>query len=87
MNSVHFELNLKGLNDLMKSDGMQKYLQDAASQVANSAGPGYSSDVKTASYEAIGKIYPHDSESARDNSENNTLLKSLQAVGLPLTKE
>ena len=87
MSNVEFELNLKGLNDLMKSDGMQEYLQDAAAQVANNAGHGYGYDVKIASYEAIAKIYPHDSESARDNSENNTLLKSLQAVGLPLTKE
>ena len=86
-NIVTFELNIKGLNEIMKSPGMQKYLQDAASQVMNSAGNGYGSDVKIASYEAIAKIYPHSAEAARDNGDNNTLLKSLQAVGLPLTKE
>ena len=87
MSNVKFELNLKGLNDLMKSDGMQGYLQDAAAQVANNAGHGYGYDVKIASYEAIAKIYPHSAGAAKANLKRNTLLKSLQAVGLPLTKE
>ena len=87
MNKVQFKLNVKGLNELMKSPGMQKHLQDAAAEVINSAGKGYGSDVKIASYEAIAKIYPHSAEAARDNGDNNTLLKSLQSVGLPLTKK
>lgn len=86
-NNVVFKLNLKGLNEVMKSPGMQKYLQEAASQVTGSAGKGYGSDVKIASYEAIAKIYPQTGAAARDNGDNNTLLKTLQVVGLPLTKE
>ena len=85
--SVKFELDIKGLNELMKSPGMQQYLQDCASRVMDSAGNGYGSDVKIASYEAIAKIYPHSKNAANDNAENNTLLRTLQAVGLPMTKE
>lgn len=86
MNSVRFELNIKGLNEVMKSPGMQQQLQQAARQVCESAGSGYGSDVKIASYEAIAKIYPKSGKAGKDNSENNTLLRTLQAVGLPMTK-
>lgn len=84
--AVHFELNIRGLNEVMKSAGMKSYLQDVAGQVSTTAGNGYGSDVKTASYEAIAKIYPSSAGAAKDNSENNTLLRSLQAVGLPMSK-
>ena len=87
MNRVRFKLNLKGLNEVMKSQGMQGYLSEVAGQVTGSAGAGYGNEVKIASYEAIAKIYPNDGISANDNAENNTLLKTLQAVGLPMTKE
>ena len=86
MSRVVFKLDLKGLNEVMKSPGMQQYLQDCASRVSSSAGNGYGSDVKVATYEAIAKIYPHSKRSADDNAENNTLLRTLQAVGLPMTK-
>lgn len=84
--SVRFELNIKGLNELMKSQAMQQYLNECAGRVMNSAGNGYGSDVKIASYEAIAKIYPHSKSAADDNADNNTLLRTLQAVGLPMTK-
>lgn len=86
MSSVKFELNLDGLNELMKSGEMQGVLSEAAGRVQAAAGPGYASDVAVASYVAIAKVHPTDSESAHDNLENNTLLKSLQATGLPMQK-
>lgn len=86
MSSVDFELNLPGLNELMKSGEMQKILQEAAGRVQMTAGPGYESKVPIASYVAIAKIYPTDGKSFGDNMENNTLLKSLQTTGLPMTK-
>lgn len=84
---VDFKLNLAGLNAVMKSDGMKSYLESAAAKVEQTAGYGYGHDVKIASYEAIGKIYPKSKQAAVDNSEHNTLLKALQAVGLPMSKE
>lgn len=87
MSNVVFKLNLSGLNEVMKSPGMQSYLQELAGKVSAAAGEGYGSDVKTASYESIAKIYPKSGKAANDNADNNTLLRTLQAVGLPLTKE
>lgn len=84
---VDFKLNLAGLNEVMKSDGMISYLDKAAAKVEQSAGSGYGHEVKTASYEAIAKIYPQTGYAAKDNSEHNTLLKALQAAGLPMSKE
>jgi hypothetical protein len=76
---------MDGLNELMKSQSMQTYLSAIVSNVRTIAGKGYGSDVHLASWEAIGKVYPTDSESARDNLDNNTLEKALG--GLPRTKE
>lgn len=85
MNKVKFELNLKGLNELMKSQGMQSQLQAINASVLAKAGAGYESKVSIASYEAIGKVYPTDGKSAADNLQNNTLEKALG--GLPRSKE
>lgn len=80
-----FELNLKGLNEIMKSEDMQKHLSTIVTGVQLRAGSGYESKVTVATYEALGKIYPSDAISAMDNLNNNTLEKALG--GLPRTKE
>lgn len=84
--SVDFELNMAGLNELMKSAEMQAHLRQAAAAVAQSAGPGYGSDVHIADYVAIGTAFPDSEEAAIDNAENNTLLKALGSVGLSMKK-
>lgn len=90
MSKVKFELDLKGLNQLMKSSEMQAVLQQAGERVASRAeadsGEPYGVRVHTASFVAIANVYP-DSEGAKaDNFENNTVLKALTSSGLPLTK-
>lgn len=85
MNRVKFELNIKGLNELMKSSEMQSHLNTITSSILARAGKGYEAKVDVASYDSLGKVYPTDAESARDNLENNTLEKALG--GLPRTKE
>ena len=89
MNStrVEFELNIKGLNALMKSDGMRAHLDKAGAKVGQAAGAGYTHRVTEATYEAIGQVYPATGQAGKDNAENNTLLKALQAAGLPMSKE
>lgn len=79
MSKAVFELNLAGLNQLMKSAEMQAVLSSAASSIAGAAGEGYESKVKTASFVALAKIYPTTGAAARDNVKNNTLLKALGA--------
>jgi len=84
--NVSFKLNLPGLNELMKSSEMEAALEQAGEAVAANAGSGYSHRVHQASFVAICNVYPDDAFAASDNYANNTLLKSLSAVGLPMTK-
>jgi hypothetical protein len=79
-----FELNLPGLNELMKSGEMQSALQAAGDAVARSAGEGYGVRVHQASFVAIANVYPETREAAKKNYENNTLLKGLGSAGLNL---
>lgn len=86
MAKVEFELNLKGLNDLMKSPGMQEALKTAGQSVANSAGSDYGAEVHTASWTAISNVYPDSKRAAHENFKENTLLKALQSSGLRMSK-
>lgn len=80
--SVEFELNLPGLNELMKSAEMQGILKEAGESVARASGEEYECEVKTASFVAMAKIYPTSVHAARSNEKHNTLLKALGATGL-----
>ena len=83
---VKFELNLPGLQELMKSEEMQQALSEAGAAVANAAGGDYAHREHVASYVAISNVYPDSKEAARENYESNTLLKAIGAVGLPMSK-
>lgn len=85
-NDVTFKLNLQGLNELMKSAEMQAALDDAAERVASVAGEGYATSGRTGNYIGFANVYPDDRASAKDNYENNTLLKALGSVGLQQSK-
>ena len=77
---------MKGLNELMKSSEMQSALKSAGDSVARSSGADYAAEVHTASYTAISNVYPNSKRAAHENFKDNTLLKSLQASGLRMSK-
>lgn len=77
MSKVRFELNLAGLNELMKSTEMQSILDKYGSQVASRAGDDYGYRTHVADFVAICNVFPDSKEAARDNYKNNTLLKAL----------
>lgn len=77
MSNAIFELNLAGLNELMKSQEMQDTLEDACSQVANAAGEGFGHRVGIGSYTAIGNVFAENKEAARLAYKDNRLLKAL----------
>ena len=85
-NDVKFKLNLPGLNELMKSAEMQAVLDAAGDAVANAAGPGYTTTGRTGQFIGFSNVYPEDQKAAKDNYENNTLLKALGSVGLRQSK-
>ncbi len=86
MADVKFELNLQGLNELMKSSEMQAALDAAGERVRSAAGDGYETSSRTGHFIGFCNIYPATKEAAKDNSENNTLLKALSSAGLRMSK-
>lgn len=91
MSNVTFKLDINGLRELMKSDGMKGILNDAGRQVAGAAsamsgGQDYGHRVHDASYVSIVNIYPDTTEASNDNLANNTVLKALSSSGLPMHK-
>lgn len=67
-----FELNYKGVSQLLHSSEMQAVLMEGANQLASNAGAGYKA--KQMSTRVI--VVPETEEAERDNLKNNTLLKS-----------
>ena len=87
MSQVSIKLNLPGINSIMKSEGIKSVLKSVADAVAANAGDGYAAeDPRTINWIGIVNVYPETKEAGRDNYANNTLLKAVGAVGLPLTK-
>lgn len=81
MSDVKFKLDLKGLNELMKSPEMQGVLTDAAQRIAGAAGDGY--EVEAAhplSFVAISGVRAATYDSYYDALENKTLEKAAGGV-------
>lgn len=75
-----FELDLAGLNELMKSDEMIQILEQVSAAVASNAGDGFSHRVGIASFTAIGNVFADTKESAKLAYKDNRLLKALDSV-------
>lgn len=86
MGKTEFKLNLHGLNELMKSDGMQAALDAAGEKVLAAAGDGYGTSARTGRFIGFCNVYPDSAEAAKDNFQNNTLLKALGSTGLRMEK-
>ena len=78
MSKNKFELNRKGVADLMKSSNMQKVLQKHATAIKDRAGSGYEQDIYVGKNRANARVWPNTSQAKSDNSKNNTLLKSVR---------
>jgi len=78
-----FQLNLRGLNELMKSSEMQSILTDAATRIAGAAGPGYEIEpAHPISFVAIASTRAADFRARRDNRKNDTLKNAAESVKL-----
>lgn len=86
MSNVKFQLNMPGLNELMKSAEMVSVLTEAGRAVAQAAGGDYASEVHQANFVAIANVYPDSKRAANENFHENTLLKAVGSVGLPTQK-
>ena len=74
---VRVELNLQGVNELMKSKEIQAVLQQEGEKVAAAAGEGYAARTHLANWIAVTNVYAETEEAKRENLEHNTLLKAL----------
>lgn len=79
-----FELNLAGLNELMKSPEMEAALEAAGQSVARIANGNYGVRVHQATWVAIANVYPEDKESAKEALKNGALTRALSASGLKM---
>lgn len=78
MSKVKFELNRKGVSEIMKSGAMQKILTNHATAIKNRAGSGYEQDVHVGKNRANARVWASSSSARKDNLDNNTLLKSVK---------
>jgi hypothetical protein len=85
-NDIKFKLNLKGLNELMKSAPVQSMLDGIGDQVADMAGDGFVTSSRAGNYIGFCNVYPDDAKAAGKNYRENTLLKALGSTGLPMRK-
>lgn len=86
MSNVKVELNLPGINEMMKSAEIQSKLSEAGQAVANAAGSDYFYDTDLINWIAITNVFPNSDKAAHDNFTHNTLLKAVGTVGLPMSK-
>lgn len=75
---LQFELNRKGVADLMKSANMQKVLTRYATRIRNRAGEGYEQDIYVGRNRANARVWPETPEARSNNYKHNTLLKSVK---------
>jgi len=84
MSKVRFELNLPGLNELMRGSEMQGILSEYGQDIMNRAngaattkGATYSAETKPLNWIAVTNVRADNGAAIKDNLDNNTLLKSL----------
>lgn len=80
MSGVRFELDIGGLNEIMKSGAMASVLEDAGAAVAAASGIQCGVRTHTASFVAIANVYPDTKEAAKANYKTNALMKGAEAL-------
>lgn len=78
MSKVKFELNRKGVADLMKSGNMQSIIKKNASNIRGRAGTGYQQDLYVGKNRVNAHVWAETREAKSDNLKHNTLLKSVR---------
>ena len=73
-NNFTFELNRKGVHELLVGKEMQGVLVDYANRICGNAGAGYVAEIgRTRAF-----VRCDSDEAEQDNYENNTLLKAVR---------
>lgn len=86
MSKLEIKLDLKGINEMMKSSEIQSHLNEAGEMVANASGLDCKVETKTINWIAVTNIATDTPKAYYENLKNNTLLKALGSVGLSMSK-
>lgn len=79
MSKTKVKLNHAGFRALLKSPEISAVVAEKAEEIANRAGTGYASDIRSGKGRAVALVYPKTAKAKRDNLKNNTLLKAMQS--------
>lgn len=72
-----FELNLEGLNELMKSPEMMQICKEYANNAQAKLGDGYEVKTYTLNYVSAAKVQATTYKARKDNAKNNTIWKAV----------
>lgn len=75
---IKVELYSGGIRNLLKSDELKQACQTQADAVMARAGGGYEAEAHLSDQRVIVNVWPESAKARRENSKNNTLLKSLR---------
>lgn len=79
MSKTKVVLLYSGFNELRNSPEISAAVEQKAQEIANIAGAGYGSDIRSGAGRAVARVYPKTAAAKRDNSKHNTLLKAMQS--------
>ena len=80
--ALKFELDPKGVRQLLQSDEAREVCEDAAKQALQTLGDGYGSDARTGKNRVIVEISPKTPKAYYENKRHNTVLKAVGGVEL-----
>lgn len=76
MSKVRFELNKKGVGELLKSQEMKDVLSSYASDIQGRVGGSYQTDTMQMGTRAIASVFTEEPDEIQDNFDNNTLWRA-----------
>ena len=77
MSKTRIVVNYAGVGALLRSEEVQACVEKEATSRAAALGDGYGTDTYRAGTRVIASIFTETPEAARDNSQNNTLLRAV----------
>ena len=77
MAKVKIVLNRAGVRELLKSPEMQSIIDELATDVASTAGEGFTKEVRQAGTRGYAHIHAETPKAYYHNAKHNTLLKAL----------
>lgn len=77
MSKTRVELSYSGIGEILRSEEMAACVRGEAGRIFAALGDGYASDTYHAGTRVIASVFTETKDAAKDNSENNSLLKAV----------